>query len=167
MQNFEQLSRDADSAGFRLEVVRGIATWEASPVLRHQRAVVRIVNSVGPASGSNAAGSPCGCIAGTDVAVLFPDGSRKRPDVAVFCGEPEEDSEITLLPEAVIEVLSKDYEAKDLVIGVPFYRQIGVRDVIVLDPETSAVKHWQQGQPEKSYTSPVTLNLLCGCVCTV
>jgi Uma2 family endonuclease len=57
------------------------------------------------------------------------------------------------MPEAVIEVLSKDYEAKDLVIGVPFYRQIGVKDVIVRDPETNDVKHWQQGQPERSYTS--------------
>jgi Uma2 family endonuclease len=164
MQDFERLSREADAAGFRLEVVRGIAIWEASPVLRHQRAVVRIVNSVRPAV---ADGSTCACVAATDVQVRFPDGSHKRPDVAIFCGEPEEDTEITLLPEAVIEVLSKDYHAKDLVIGVPFYRQIGVKDVIVLDPETGDVRHWQQGQAEKSYTSPATLSLLCGCVCTV
>ena len=164
MRNFERLSQEADRAGFRLEVVRGIATWEASPVLRHQRAVVRIVNSVLPLGGDAVS---CMCLAATDVQVLFPDGSRKRPDVAVFCGEPEEDTEITLLPEAVIEVLSKDYESKDLVIGVPFYRQIGIKDVIVLDPETGEVKHWQQGQPEKSYTSPTTLSLLCGCSCTV
>jgi hypothetical protein len=39
--------------------------------------------------------------------------------------------------------------------------------VIVLDPETGAVRHWQQGQAEKGHTSPVTLDLLCGCVCTV
>jgi Uma2 family endonuclease len=120
MQDFERLSREADAAGFRLEVVRGIATWEASPVLRHQRAVVRVVNSIRPMAVDSGS---CACIAATDVQVLFPDGSRKRPDVAIFCGEPEEDSEITLLPEAVVEELSKDYEAKDLVIGVPFYRQ--------------------------------------------
>ena len=28
---------------------------------------------------------------------------------------------MTLLPEAVIEIISKDYEAKDTLVGVPFY----------------------------------------------
>ena len=33
----------------------------------------------------------------------------------------------------MIEILSENYEAKDLVIGVPFYQQIGVKDIVVLD----------------------------------
>jgi Uma2 family endonuclease len=164
MDDFARLAREADALGFRLEMVRGLALWEASPVLRHQRAVVQIVNSVRPVSPD---GSTCACVAATDVQILFPDGSRKRPDVSVFRGEPEEDREITLLPEAVVEVLSRDYEAKDLVVGVPYYRQVGIKDVIVLDPETGDVTHWQQGKPEQRHRSPVTLALLCGCVCTV
>ena len=165
MRDFERLSREADAVGFRLEVVRGIPTWESSSVLRHQRAVVNIVNSVHPTILEDTA---CHCLAVTDVQICFPDGAQKRPVVSIFCREPDEqDKAVTLMPEAVVEVLSKDYEAKDLVIGVPFYRQIGLKDVIVLDPETNQVKHWQQGQQERDYTSPVTLTLLCGCTCTV
>jgi Uma2 family endonuclease len=165
IRDFERISREADAVGLRLEVVRGIVTVEASPVVRHQRAVDRIRASVQNAAIGD---STCGCVHLADVQIRFPDGSRKRPDVAIFCREPDEqDTEVTLLPEAVIEVLSRDYEAKDLVIGVPFYQQVGVRDIIVLDPETGAVRHWQQGHGEQTYTSPVNLTLLCGCTCTV
>lgn len=165
MRDFEWMSREAANSGFRLEVANGIPTWEAFPVVRHQRAVYRIMNSIRPVA---AEGEPCPCIAEADVQIRFPDGSRKRPDISIFCREPDElDSEVTLVPEAVIEVLSKDYEAKDLIIGVPFYRQIGIRDVVVLDPESGKVTHWQNNQPERSYVSPVNLTFLCGCSCTV
>lgn len=158
--------RDADAAGLRLELVRGIPTWEALPVYRHQRAVRRIDQSIRPlaSDGSNA----CECIVVQDLSIRFPDGSHKRPDISIFCREPDElDSEVTLLPEAVIEVLSEEYEAKDLLIGVPFYQQTGIRDIVVLDPRTGAVRHWQQGQPERAYASPVLLAFLCGCEATV
>ena len=164
--DFEQLTRQANDAGIRLEVVRGITTWEVSPVYRHQRAVRRIDQSIRPlaSDGTNA----CECIVVQDVSVRFPDGSHKRPDISVFCREPDElDSAVTLLPEAVIEVLSEEYEAKDLLIGVPFYQQVGVRDIVVLDPRTGEVRHWQQGQPERAYVSPATLTFLCGCTATV
>jgi Uma2 family endonuclease len=165
MRDFDRLSKEADAVGLRLEVVRGIVTVEASPVYRHQQAVLRIINSVHPAMLGD---TSCACVATTDVQIRFPDGSRKRPDVAIFCREPDEqDTEMTLLPEAVVEVLSRDYEAKDLVIGVPFYQQVGVRDIVVLDPETGAVRHWQQGHGEQTYASPINLTLLCGCICTV
>ena len=164
--DFEKLTRQASDAGVRLEVVRGVTTWEALPVYRHQRAVRRIDQSIRPlaSDGTNA----CGCVVVQDLSIRFPDGSHKRPDISVFCREPDElDSEVTLLPEAVIEVLSEEYEAKDLLIGVPFYRQVGIRDIVVLDPRTGDVRHWQQGQPERAYASPVFLTFLCGCAATV
>ena len=163
MQDFERLSREADALGIRLEVVRGVTTWEISCFLRHQKAIDRIRRSIEPTAFG---GASCVCV--TEIDIRFPDGSRKRPDIAIFSREPDElDNEVTLLPEAVVEVLSKGYEAKDLVIGVPFYQQVGVRDIIVFDPETGAVRHWQQGHGEQTYTSPVNLTLLCGCTCTV
>lgn len=164
VRDFERLAQEADAVGIRLEVVQGITLWEPPPVYRHQAAIDRIRASIRPIM----ADASCVCIHAADVQVRFSDDSHKRPDISIFCRElDEQDRAITLMPEAVIEVLSKDYEAKDLVIGVPFYRQIGVKDVIVLDPETNEVKHWQQGQPERTFTSPVTLSLLCGCTCTV
>ena len=85
-----------------------------------------------------------------------------------WCREPDEqDTETTLVPEAVVEIISKDYAAKDLVIGVPFYQRVGIPDIIVFDPETDLVRHWRNGGNEKSYPSPVTIDLLCGCSVTV
>lgn len=66
----------------------------------------------------------------------------QRPDIAIFCREPEElDEAITLLPEAVVEVVSRGYEAKDLEIGPRFYLSQGVKDVVVFDPYTLLVLH--------------------------
>lgn len=163
---FEEQSRDADRAGLRLEIVRGLAIWEAQPVYRHQKESIRIYQSIKPLASDGP--NPCGCVPALDVSVRFPDGSHKRPDISVFCREPDElDTEVTLLPEAVIEVLSADYHAKDLLIGVPYYQQIGIKDIVVFDPRTGEVRHWQQGQPERTYTSPETLIFLCGCAATV
>lgn len=165
MRDFERLSREADAAGLRLEIVGGIPVFEASPVFRHQSIIKRIENSLQPNVIGDAA---CECVSASDVQIRFPDGSRKRPDISIWCREPDEqDTEVTLMPEAVVEVISKDYAAKDLVIGVPFYLRIGIPDIIVLDPETNEVRHWRNGGNEKTYSSPVTLDLLCGCTITV
>ncbi len=48
----------------------------------------------------------------------FPDGSLRRPDVAIFCREPDEqDDAITLVPEAVIEVVNKGYVQRSCLFG--------------------------------------------------
>ena len=98
---------------------------------------------------------------------MFPDSSFKRPDISIFCREPDEDDEaITLLPEAVIEIISKGYEAKDLEIGPRFYLSQGVKDVIVFDPHTLVVLHLTPTSAER-LISPVNITLACGCTCRV
>jgi hypothetical protein len=155
----------ADDLGVRLEIVRGLPIWEPHPVVRHQVAVDRIRATIRrdqTASG----GDGCACLHLADVYIQFPDGSLKRPDVAIFCREPEElDEAIRLLPEAVIEVLSRGFEAKDLEIGVPFYLAQGVRDVVVFDPLTLEVRHFSSARDERRYDAPVNLALTCGCRC--
>ncbi len=164
MRDFERLSNEADAIGLRLEVVRGVPVFEAFPVARHQAVIFRIQSSIRP----NVLGdAPCPCLHYADVQIRFPDGSRKRPDIAIFCQEPEQTTEITVSPEAVVEVISADYKEKDLLIGVPFYQQVRIPDIIVFDPETNEVRHWRNGGNEKKYQSPVTLDLLCGCTITV
>ena len=109
----------------------------------------------------------CGCVHLADVYVAFPDGSLKRPDISIFCREPDEDDEaITLLPEAVIEVISRGYEAKDLEIGPRFYLSQGIRDVVVFDPHTLMVLHLTPTSAER-LVSPVDITLACGCACRV
>ncbi len=166
MRDWLTLVKEAEAVGFRLEIVNKVPVWETSPVLRHQRAVDLIRASVRPAAFGEEAH---GCVNYASLAIRFPDGSHKRPDIAIFCREPDEqDTEVTLLPEAVIEILSKEYEAKDLEIGVPFYRNMNIKDIIVLDPETGVVRHWQQGEAqERELQSPVAITLLCGCAVTV
>ena len=153
----------ASELGIRLEFVAGLPIWEASPVMRHQVAIDRIRQSIRPNENKNV----CQCIHVADVYVQFPDGSLKRPDVSIFCREPDEQEEaVKLLPEAVIEVISKGYEKKDLEIGVPFYLSQNVKDVVVFDPFNNSVLHFRENQT-RNLESPSEIEFLCGCHCVV
>ena len=161
----EDLIQRADEAGVRLEIVGGLPLWEAHPVLKHQEEVDRIRASIRKTDLGESAG--CDCFHIPDVYILFPEGSLKRPDVSIFCRRPEQEEEaITLIPEAVIEVVSRGYEVKDLEIGPRFYLQQGVKDVIVFDPYTLLVLHARQEDVSRQ-VSPVTIELKCGCRCVV
>lgn len=151
----------ASELGIRLEIVNGLHIWEAQPVYRHQKHIERIVNGITKA---DTAESACECIHAVDVYVQFPTG-LKRPDISIFCREPseeEQDSALTMIPEAVIEVISKGYEAKDLEIGPPFYLSQGVKDVVVFDPLTLMVLHVRKDRTTRQ-VSPVVIDLECGC----
>lgn len=155
----------ADEAGYRLEIINGLGVWEVMPSRRHIDAESRIERSVRP---DPEAGSDCGCHAYRDLYIRFPDDSLRRPDIAIFCREPDEQDEaVTLIPEAVVEILSKGSERKDLELSPPFYLAQGVKDVVVLDPYTGIVwRHRVDGGVER-LQSPVDLKLCCGCLVTV
>ena len=128
----------ADEIGLKLEVMNDLPMWEAMPSYRHQKHVARIAQSmVRPAE------LGCECVVIQDVYVQFPNG-LKRPDIAILCREPDDadqDPPLRTIPEAVVEVVSKGYEAKDLQIGPTFYLSQGVKDVLVFDPATLLVLH--------------------------
>ncbi len=161
-----ELIRAADRVNLRLEVVRGIPIWEASPVFLHQQEIKRIVGSI-----ERDASGDCACIDTQDTLFRFPDGSLKRPDIALLCRMPdpsEADEALSLVPVAVVEVVSKDYEYKDLELGPPFYLESGVSDVLVYDPRTRLVLHHRADWSEpRRLESPVRLSLECGCSITV
>jgi len=157
---------NAEDLGVKLEIAGGLAIWEASPVYRHQKAVDRIRDSIRKAETE---GNVCECVDAADIYVSFPDGSLKRPDVSIFCTEPPEDEQeeaIRQVPEAVIEVISKKYEAKDLEISPPIYLANGVKDVVVFNPYTNEVWHFRNDE-KREMTSPVEIEFECGCRCTV
>jgi Uma2 family endonuclease len=157
----------AEEFGVRLEIVGGLPLWEPYPVYKHQKAVDRIRATIRKVSPSTEGEASYDCVHVSDVYVSFPDGSLKRPDISLFCREPEEEEEaIKLVPEAVIEVISKGYEAKDLEIGPSFYLSQGVKDVVVFNPYTLAVLH-VRGDGATRHVSPVEIALSCGCACTV
>lgn len=152
----------ANELGIRLEIIGGMPLWEAQPVYKHQKAIDRIRASIKPI-----ANPPCECVHVSDVYVAFADGSLKRPDISIFCHEPdEEDEAIKLVPEAVIEVISKGYEFKDLEIGPNFYLAQGVKDVVVFNPYTQVVLHVRKDKVEHGI-SPLEIPLQCGCQVTV
>lgn len=164
----EQRLMRANELGIRLEMVAGLPIWEPQPVYRHQKAVDIIRASItNNADNADNGDHRCECVHAADVYVSFPDGSLKRPDISIFCREPEEQEEaITLIPEAVIEVISKGYEAKDLEIAPQFYLSQEIKDVVVFNPYTLVVLHVRRDQVAR-YISPVRIDLLCGCSCVV
>ena len=160
----DAMEQHADASGIRLEYVNGMPIWEASPVIRHQRITDRIRASITPAYGE---GENCGCIHYADIYILFPDGSIKRPDISIFCEEPaEQDTMCETIPEAVIEILSKGYEKKDIEISLPFYLAQGIPDIVIFDPATNEVSHYHGGQTDR-YPSPIQLTFACGCTAAV
>ena len=160
----EAMEQRAEELGIRLEYVNGFPIWEASPVIRHQRITDRIRASI---TAIHQEGDGCGCIHYADIYVLFPDGSTKRPDISIFCEEPaEEDTMCEMIPEAVIEILSKGYEKKDTEISLPFYLNQNIRDIVIFDPITNRVHHYHDGKTDE-YNSPIQLTFACGCRATL
>jgi len=157
---------NAEDLGVRLEIAGNLPIWEASPLYKHQKEVDRIRDSI---KKTETEGNSCDCIDAADVYVQFPDGSLKRPDVSIFCREPSEDEQeevIKQVPEAVIEVISKKYEVKDLEISPPIYLANGVKDVVVFNPYTNEVVHFRKDET-RNLTSPVEIEFECGCGCIV
>jgi Uma2 family endonuclease len=146
----------ANEAGIRLEIISGVPIWEASPAVLHQRESYRIQQSIKPLG-------DCGCFHVADVYVKFSDDSIKRPDISIFCREPDElDEAVTLVPEAVVEIISKGYEIKDKEIAPKFYLENGVKDILVFDPRTLEIWHHTNTGVEE-YKSPTGFTLECGC----
>ena len=166
--DIQQLERLIEHGLIKLEITGGIPTWEASPASRHQKAARRIEDSIQPLPGA-----PCGCYTLQDTYIAFPDGSLKRPDISIFCEEPpDSDEALTLVPVAVIEIISPDPESarKDLELNPPLYLSQGVADVITFDPRTKRVTWWdaETGVEEpRQLMAPQTLTLRCGCTARI
>jgi Uma2 family endonuclease len=159
-----ELDRLIYDGAVKLEITGGIPTWEVSPSVRHQRMVYLIQTSIRLLPGGN---EGCACAHLADIYIRFPDGSIKRPDIAIFCEEPpDQDEALTTIPRAVIEIISPGYEYKDVELNPRFYLSQGVEDVVTVDPRSGVVTHYRAAGVS-TYQAPVTVSMLCGCECTV
>ncbi|MDQ6695339.1 MAG: Uma2 family endonuclease [Chloroflexota bacterium] len=148
----------------RLEITAGVPTWEAYPSVLHQETIDLIRTSVEPAPYDD---TGCACAHLSDVLIRFKDGSLKRPDIAIFCTRPPRgDDALTMIPEAVIEIISPGYEYKDLYLNPQFYLAQGVADVVIVDPRAGIASHFRTTGTAVHH-APVTLNMQCGCRCTI
>ena len=160
----DRLTRFAPTE-IKLEITGGVRTWRLLPSLRHQKLIDRIRASIAPVIQP---GGDCGCYHLSDASLLFPDGSFKRPDIAIFCVEPPDiDEAWEQVPEAVIEIVSLGYEEKDLSINPPWYLSMGVKDVLVVEPREGQVRHFRHAAPMVVRSQPSAFELLCGCRCVV
>ena len=154
---------EADDFGIRVEMVGEHPFWEFQPNFDHQDRIFRMQASV---RRDPEADSDCGCVQASDVGIRFPDGSLRRPDLAIFCRVPERRELITLVPEAVVEIVSQRSREKDLKISPPWYLDMGVKDVLVYDPFTEDVFHFRR-DGEKRFKTGRTVKLECGCLVDV
>ncbi|MEM8532872.1 MAG: Uma2 family endonuclease [Chloroflexota bacterium] len=151
----------------KLEITGGTRTWRLLPSPRHQKLIDRVRATIEPIPDSDRSYG-CGYYHLADVQLKFPDGSFKRPDIAIFCTEPPDiDESWEQVPEAVIEVISPNYEEKDLSINPPWYLAQGVRDVLIVDPRTEQITHWRHATAVITHTMPYDVDLLCGCRVTI
>src|SRR5690349_2420914 len=157
----------ADRAIRLLALGNGKCIWEAAPSPLHQILIDDIratIRTVVPADG---APSPCGCHHVSDVYLRLPDTSLVRPDISIFCTPPPRQRQaLRLVPVAVIEVVSPQYEAKDTEDLPPVYLANGVQDVVVVDPDQERVLIFST-DGQATHAPPITLDLRCGCRVTI
>ena len=158
------ISALGEEIGLKFELTEGGITWEAFPGFAHQEIVFNVQASLDRRGASERG---CDCVQGGDVDIVLPDGTVKRPDVSVWCRRPRNmEGFVHEVPEAVVEIVSPGYEAKDLVHGPPLYLRNGVKDVIVFDRAKGEVHHWTQAG-RHTVPSPTVFDLVCGCRITV
>lgn len=145
----------ADSVGIRLEIMDGLRLWHAPVEAMHSVALGRVRDGLVV---------PAGWLALTGVHIAFPGGGLKCPDLAVWCREPdEEDEAVTLIPEAVIEIVSRGSERKDLELNPEFYLRHGVKEYLVFDPFTNVVLYHTPNSGPRRLDAPVGIALARGC----
>lgn len=156
----------ADHAIRLLVLANGKRIWEASPSPLHQMLIDDIratIRPLSPAEGTNG----CGCHHISDAYVRLPDTSLVRPDITIFCTPPPRQRQaLQLVPAAVIEVVSPQYETKDIEELPPIYLANGVLDVVVYDHDQSRVLVFTAAG-RHIHSVPVTLALQSGCRVTI
>ncbi len=163
-EEIEDLLFKADKLGIKLEIDDGKGVWEAFPSLRHQKETDRIRRSIGKNPNYD---GPCDCVHYADVYVKLSENNFKRPDISIFCREPDElDRSITLIPEAVIEIVSPGSEEKDLHEKPLQYLAHGVGDVVVFNPYSLTGWHIREDNTRK-FHSPEKIFFMCGCQCEI
>lgn len=160
--DLDELIRDR---AIRLLVLgSGKRIWEASPSPLHQMLIDDIRATIQPVTAGR---GECDCHHISDVYIRFPDDSLVRPDIAIFCERPPRQRQaLRMVPRAVIEVISPNYEAKDTDDLPPVYLANGVQDVLVVDPDQQRVLHFHATNTT-AHTTPITMTLHCGCRVTI
>jgi Uma2 family endonuclease len=127
--------------GERYEVYRGKAVAMAGPNTYHQLILVELTKQIAV----YLTGKPCKVIpAPFDVRLFYEkDGSDDtvlQPDIVVVCDEKKLGPEgCRGAPDFVVEILSPSNRAIEMELKFELYRQAGVKEYWVIDPEHKSV----------------------------
>jgi Uma2 family endonuclease len=136
--------------GERYEVIRGVAYCMAAPNTRHQEILVEMVRQFA----NFLAGKPCKVYpAPFDVRLFYKedesDDTVVQPDIVVVCDEKKRGMEgCRGAPDLAIEILSPSNTAIEMQRKFELYREAGVREYWVADPENNrmTVYRFQDGK---------------------
>ena len=126
--------------GNRYEVIRGVLYLMPAPNFKHQFSVVKLVRALDGFVSERA----LGVVLAAPFDVLLPVGiaSPVEPDVMFFRSgntPREDDGNFQGVPDLVVEVLSPRTRSHDRKVKLPAYRDAGVPEAWMVDPDARSV----------------------------
>jgi Uma2 family endonuclease len=118
--------------GFPCELIDGKFVKEPSPVYRHQRVGMRLVEQLVSLIGSDR------CVA-SPIDLFVDEFNVLQPDVAAFAAALSRDVVHIPVPAVVFEILSPSTERRDRQTKSRIYLRAGVAEVWLIDPETGRI----------------------------
>ena len=141
MERSEYLAR-SESWDVRCEWLNGVLYAMAGGRAIHAAVQANVIGALM----QRLAGGPCRATTGDQRVHVLETGAILYPDVTVICGPyemSEEDSHSVVNPTVVVEVLSPSTADYDHGAKFGHYRRItSLRDVLLIDPDTSHVVHY-------------------------
>lgn len=116
------------------ELVEGIPYALASPGFKHQKAVIKLISQIEPQLTEGCKT----CHVAIDLDWIIAEDTVLRPDIVIFCHEPEE--RLTRTPEVIFEVVSESSVFMDEGLKFEVYQREGVKYYILVYPEKRATK---------------------------
>ncbi len=124
----------------RVELIDGVFYDMAAPSKVHQRILGELYILFRECIEQH--GKDCEVLfAPFDVRLDRDNYTMVQPDLLVICGEPEEDSSRRLEgpPDLTLEILSPSTRSKDLILKLYKYKNAGVREYWIVDPDHRSV----------------------------
>ncbi len=124
----------------RVELIDGVFYDMASPTFVHQQLVMLLGSSLHSFIRSKK-GNCLSMIAPIDVQLDGNDSTMVQPDVLVLCDHSKlkNGSVISGATDLVIEILSPSTKRKDMYLKLNKYRQAGVREYWMVDPDRESI----------------------------
>lgn len=124
--------------GKRAELIDGVIYDMASPSLKHQRMITFLVLAIGNYIRKNS--GECEVLPAPFAVFLNNDKDYLEPDVSVICDSSKlDDNGCHGAPDLVMEIVSQSSRSRDYLLKLFKYKNSGVREYWIIDPETKVV----------------------------